>query len=311
MKLGVIVGRFQTPFLHSAHNELIQHAKVENDKLAVFVGVTGRPPSKNNPLSYEQRQSMLYKRHGDGDHLIVYPIYDRRSDTEWSHQLDARIDAVRLLLDLTNPKVTLYGGRDSFIPRYKGRFTSEIVDLCFSGSATRLREGFESKTRLDIPTAIEITQAQFDRAMPTVDAIIRRDFEPLGAHGNISHVLLGRKKGESLWRFPGGFVDPTDTSLEAAVRREVTEETGLSADSVAYKGSFQVDDWRYRSERDKILTSVFEVTTWGSAKAGDDLEAVKWFPTADVKLWFNTNYFPAIHHPCVVPEHWPIVERFL
>jgi bifunctional NMN adenylyltransferase/nudix hydrolase len=92
-------------------------------------------------------------------------------------------------------------------------------------------------------------------------------------------VLLGRKPTEEKYRFIGGFVDPTDSSLEAAVIREGREEAGpLELVNISYVCSRLIDDWRYRGEKDSIMTSFFAANVaFGHEEPGDDICEVRWF----------------------------------
>lgn len=51
----------------------------------------------------------------------------------------------------------------------------------------------------------------------------------------VFHAKLGR------WLQPGGHIEPADSGIEAAARREVEEETGLSELILAGDGLFDVD----------------------------------------------------------------------
>ena len=55
-------------------------------------------------------------------------------------------------------------------------------------------------------------------------------------------IWLGRKKGETLYRFIGGFSDPTTESLEADAKRETLEETHIELSEPEYL-CFHVDRW--------------------------------------------------------------------
>ena len=70
-------------------------------------------------------------------------------------------------------------------------------------------------------------------------------------------MYVAKKKEETKYRFVGGFVDNTDKSYEDAVIREVKEETKLDINNIKYITSRIIDDWRYRYETEKIITSFY------------------------------------------------------
>jgi len=113
-------------------------------------------------------------------------------------------------------------------------------------------------------------------------------------------VLLIQKPNEvemGHWRFPGGFIDPTDNSAEDAASREVMEETGMNIGDIEYLGSVKIDDPRYRESPHKIITSFFlGIHVSGDAGAGfDDVAVTKWFDLSDVvtnKVNQNPTHLP-------------------
>jgi bifunctional NMN adenylyltransferase/nudix hydrolase len=110
--------------------------------------------------------------------------------------------------------------------------------------------------------------------------------------------LLARKPNEELLRFPGGFADVNTPSYEDDVLREANEETGLTfVDQPTYIGSRLIDDWRYRSEQNKIKTLMFVVKyNGGDPKADDDIADVRWVKFGEIK---DTD---------LVPNHRPLLE---
>ncbi|UDF03411.1 NUDIX domain-containing protein [Asticcacaulis sp. AND118] len=109
----------------------------------------------------------------------------------------------------------------------------------------------------------------------TVDALIRQD-------DRILLIKRGGLPGRGQWALPGGFLDPHET-LVAAALRELREETGLflseSQARQCLKGQ-RVFDQPERSARGRTLSHVCYFDLSGlelpPLEAGDDAAALKW-----------------------------------
>lgn len=271
--VGVIIGRFQVDDLHDGHREMIRQVTERHKKTIILIGVSHALASKRNPQDYPSREKMIRAQFPN---VIIHPLLDCPTDEQWSLEIDK---IIRTICPVNS--VTLYGGRDSFMPYYKGRFSKQSLDIGYPISGTEVRNqcGREVRDSKDFRAGIIYsTQNRYPIVFPTVDiALVKRDFEK---QKKVQYVLLGKKHGETAYRFPGGFLDTKDESLELAAKRELQEETNLNVEGdLTYLGSYSVNDWRYRSEEDKILTSFFYAEhSWGSPTPGDDLEKVEWVP---------------------------------
>ncbi len=112
----------------------------------------------------------------------------------------------------------------------------------------------------------------YPRPAVTVDIIVV-------TRGPTPKVLLIRRKHEPFagcWAIPGGFVE-MDETLEAAARRELKEETGLTVDGLEQLYTFgdPERDPRGRTIAVAYLTRVHEKRV--RPKAGDDAGEVDWF----------------------------------
>jgi bifunctional NMN adenylyltransferase/nudix hydrolase len=308
MKVGVIVGRFQSHTLHSGHESLIDTVVELNEVTVIFLGVSRAPGTKRNPLDFLTRRQMLEayieSNVSEAKQVLILPILDQHDDTVWSKLLDEAIHAI----GIRNAEVTIYGGRDSFLSRYKGSHkTKEFADLGSNNiSSTMHREAVQ----VPIPSedfragVIYATQTSFRSVFSTVDAALIKPSE--------KKVLLGKKSKETHWRFPGGFVDASDQSLECAVAREAYEETGynIAIDSWWYISSCRGDDWRYPGP-ERIHTAFFAADVdryqgGGTIQAGDDLVSIDWHNidydllnkmvrthknlVTDLLVWFKRNF---------------------
>lgn len=137
----------------------------------------------------------------------------------------------------------------------------------------------------------------YDISLQTVDIIIvKKD-----SLDNITHILLGKRNSQAGWRFPGGFVDVKDQSLEEAAKRELTEECSINLETnkLTYIGSLRIDDPRYRESPHKIMTAIFMGThLFGYVTPTDDLDELKYFDFSDNIIKF------------LEPEHKKIFEFF-
>jgi len=271
--LGVVIGRFQVAELHGGHRHLIDHAADRHPNVLVIIGSSRGYPTVRNPLSFTVRRAMVLAEYPNAS---VVELHDNPSDEEWSKRVDALIGAL-----YPDSKAILYGSRDSFIPHYSGSYEVAVVPKIASVSGSEIRAQVQSEL-LHTPEwrrgIIHVHATRAALPYPVVDVAV--------VNPNTETVLLGQKKhdGEK-YRFIGGFYDPAvDTSFEATVAREVIEETGgIEVGNISYLGSGRIDDWRYRGEKDCIVSAFYRADyLFGAARAQDDLDSLAWIPYSNV-----------------------------
>jgi bifunctional NMN adenylyltransferase/nudix hydrolase len=285
-EVGVIVARFQSPYLHEGHIDILTQVTNLHPRVVILLGNSPVRCSKNNPLDFQARKAMIESKFPA---VEVYYIDDVGNNELWSKNLDL------LIRKNIGPsqKAVLYGSRDSFIAAYSGKYpTIELVPIKFiSAREVRKSVGIKSKNTQEFREGVVwAVENQYPSVHPTVDfAIVNFDKK---------EFLLARKPNEELLRFPGGFADVNTPSYEDDVLREANEETGLTfVDQPTYIGSRLIDDWRYRSEQNKIKTLMFVVKyNGGDPKADDDIADVRWVKFGEIK---DTD---------LVPNHRPLLE---
>jgi ADP-ribose pyrophosphatase YjhB (NUDIX family) len=96
---------------------------------------------------------------------------------------------------------------------------------------------------------------------------------------------LIKKPGETLWQFPGGFIDKGET-FEQAAAREMMEETQLAARwGWTYVKDFMIDDWRLRGVTDADHRTILLIGASDNGEepvASDDVEEAKFFNFYDL-----------------------------
>lgn len=115
---------------------------------------------------------------------------------------------------------------------------------------------------------------EYPRPMVTVDAVV------FALRDHRREVLLIKRSNPpfaNCWALPGGFVDMNE-SLDAAVARELAEETGLSGVALTQFHAFG-EPGRDPRGRNICIAFVGKTNAHTAApRAGDDARDARWFP---------------------------------
>ncbi|MFA7244216.1 MAG: NUDIX domain-containing protein [Patescibacteria group bacterium] len=281
-KVGVVVARFQVAALHQGHCDLIEYALAQCERVLVVLGIPGSLPTNRNPLEYHMREAMVREAYPE---VEIIGLPDQLSDAYWSETLDALIAERCHGCD-----VVLYGSRDSFFGVYGGHFATEVFEPRCHDNGTSARAQIAERVSVtpDFRAGIIYREeTRTPRVYVTVDVAVMND------EGEVLLATKSREQGKKC--FVGGFIDPDDTSLEAAASRELHEEVeGLCTEGpFIYIGSTKIDDWRYHGTPDVVMTHMFIThRTWGYAKARDDIDAVAWVPIDEIEAVLADYHLP-------------------
>jgi bifunctional NMN adenylyltransferase/nudix hydrolase len=294
---GVIVARFQVPNLLDEHKKFLNYVLSQGHKNNIIIlGVPATKATKSNPLDFDSRRKMLEEIYPK-QFRIAY-LKDENDDKVWSEKLDKMIDDIICYTSCGDSSVVIYGSYDSVVKHYCGKHKTEIYTSEIIQSETNARFYTGSKVQNSSEWragAVWSAQQQYDKVYPTVDCVIFTD-------NTFSKIWMAKKASETKLRFVGGFADPKDNSFEETAIRETKEETNLICNIVSYIGSTKIDDWRYRNEYDKIITSIFALIPIENQKptAMDDISELHMVELSKVDSEFIKNNIQSEHHSIMV-----------
>lgn len=139
MKIGIFIGRFQTPELHKGYKYMLSELQISYDYYGLIV-CSSIKPNERNPLYFETRKLMLeeyvYKQP-----LFILELVDFNDNDKWTKELDRIISESITKSDIQVNKDDIYliGSRDSFIPYYNGEFKTLQLDQYGKYNSTELR----------------------------------------------------------------------------------------------------------------------------------------------------------------------------
>lgn len=114
-------------------------------------------------------------------------------------------------------------------------------------------------------------------------------------HGRVLMVERGREPLKGWWSLPGGVVE-TGELLEAALRREVREETGLEVEILHLVEIFEriMPDAAGQPEYHFVLADYICRPAGGELCAADDASAVAWVTEAELAAMKVTEGTPGV-----------------
>ena len=307
------------PF-HNAHLEIIKRATALTDQIVVIVGSSKQPRTYKNPFTFEERRAMI-KSATAGLALSVYvePNTDTiYNDQAWAVRVQGIVSKYRVL---GGAGVGIIGHKKDMSSSYLDMFPQwgfedvelveflsavDIRDLYFKNSVNyKFIKGVLPETTydflLDFAHTDEYRQIIREREFITEHnkqyAGLR--YPPIFSTADAvvicsGHILMIKRRaepGKGLWALPGGYVNAnTDKSVEAAMLRELREETMIKVPEPVLRGSIvrsKVYDAIDRSPRGRIITHAFLIQLpdgeLPKVKGSDDALRAKWIPISSVK----------------------------
>jgi 8-oxo-dGTP pyrophosphatase MutT (NUDIX family) len=287
--VGVVIGRFQCYKLTEGHVILIDKA-AEHSKLLICIGIGKVLGTPRDPLDYQAREQMIKEKYPQA---VVIPLNDQPTDELWTKQLNSLIHIM-----FPTDKATIYCGRpdgsSSIQSGYHGPHKVVEIEEIPNVSATDLRQ--------QVGRSVEASEAfrrgviygatnQFTRIDPVVDICVWKQ----SLSKKLTKILLGRRHNEGgTFRLPGGHIDAKDINGEAAARRELLEETGLTAENWQIIENIRINT---KSGDGYAMFSTLYLAKYscGVAQGNDDLDDCQWFDIDHIERNINTLKFADNH----------------
>ena len=313
----VLIGRFQP--LHNAHLEIIKRATALTDQLVIVTGSGKQPRTYKNPFTSSERQRMI-KAATSG--LAMQVHVEENIDTIYNDQAWAvRIQGIHSKYRILGTRDGIIGHKKDESSFYLDMFPQwdfvnveeieplsavNIRDLYFKRDVNyNFLKGVVPQTTYDFLLDFAHTEEylQIIKEREFVETYKKQyaslPYPPIFSTADAvviqsGHVLMVKRRaepGKGLWALPGGYVNAnTDKSVEAAMLRELREETQIKVPAPVLKGSIvrsKVFDAIDRSPRGRIITHAFHIQLpdgeLPKVKGSDDAEKARWVPIAEVR----------------------------
>jgi bifunctional NMN adenylyltransferase/nudix hydrolase len=244
--VGGIIGRFQVPQLHAAHKELIETVLSKHKRVILCLGISHMPCIGNTPLNFEIRKQMILKDFPD---ITVIPLPDYPEDAAWSRNVDYTLFNL-----LSSTKIILYGGRDSFIPKYSGIFKTCELKLNSSNELS----GKQSRTNIPIRDMVAFREGicwavnqQLPIIYPVLYAIILNEE---------NKILMIKPYINTKYNIPSFFTVEEQfitLSYEQMLNDNIQCTFDLEISATIYIGSTRINQYKYGNEEVSNMSLLF------------------------------------------------------
>ncbi|WP_394781352.1 bifunctional nicotinamide-nucleotide adenylyltransferase/Nudix hydroxylase [Undibacterium sp.] len=332
--VAVLIGRFQ-PF-HNGHAALLAKALQSAPNVIVILGSAFHARNPKNPFGWQERAAMIANTLSEADRQRVsyIPLRDYYDDKRWA---SAVLKEVARQVP-PGARVALVGHFKDASSHYLRHFPQwELIEIGSQGDidATNIRqvlfEADDMAISLDVvDAAIPLAVRHYLKAwslLPCYRELVREyamlkeykaswsgtPYAPIfstvdAVVKTAGHVLLIKRKnhpGLGLWALPGGYVEPRERLLQAAIR-ELEEETTLGVLSNTLPDALvavEVFDHPDRSLRGRSITHAhfFDLKSeqLPEVEAGDDAASASWVPVqqlAGMEELFFDDHFHILNH---------------
>jgi bifunctional NMN adenylyltransferase/nudix hydrolase len=287
LEFGVFIGRFQPP--HLAHEASFRRGLELFETLILVVGSASVYPNIKNPFSFEMRCEMVLAGLEPElqSRVKCVPSFDEfeREDL-W---LEGVRQAVRSVAGSSTSVGLLSYIKDSSgyyqksfpeWPVFESGVESDWGEMVSPGVRTMLESWqltpefprLQREYRAVKAWKIETSKMKYPVIGVAVDSLV-------SCAGHVLLVERAGTMGKGAWALPGGFLEPTETTKQGAMR-ELLEETSLKME--VEPDSSRTFDWPTRSLRGRVISHAFHFSLESSApptvKAADDAACAFWLP---------------------------------
>jgi len=314
---AVVIGRFEPP--HNAHFSLFEKALSTAETVNVVLGSAFQARSPKNPFTADERKAMILSGIREEDRLRMrfIPVRDYYDESIWADEVSLRVEG-GLKDKQRRPSVVLVGHMKDDSSYYLSLFETWekiLIDKAFDIDATVIRKVLFEAEDIDISLSVIDSMVpapvrQYLRAWSftpyyttmkadhkaTVEWQKKWDGGPrkqnflaadsvVETQGRVLLIRRGKAPGKGLLALPGGFVEPNERVLTAALR-ELAEETmlGMPIDAVrrSLVGAYTFDA-SGRSPRGRIYTTAYhfnlKTSRYPEVEASDDAlkGSANWF----------------------------------
>lgn len=333
----VFIGKFQ-PFTLSDFL-FLQNAFTQAKTVIIVIGSHNKAPDIENPWSSPQREEMIRSSLTSNEQQRVKFVYVRDSyyvQNKWLIEVQQQVAS--LTNNCKNNNICFIGEENQF-PQWahitlfnekthihhfnENRFLNglEIRNNYFRDTSVKVHvppavadylEKFKQTPLFqDLKASFEYIEnykkqwevkvkVPFPVQFLTVDCVCLKS-------GNILVVRRKGHPGKGQIALPGGFLNPTET-LEDGALRELKEETSIKISKDILRSSIvesKVYDYPYRSLRGRTLTTAFLIDlgtgALPSVKGSDDAEKAFWLPLNDFVNRENEFF----------EDHWHIIDSMI